>query len=477
MPSINDSDLCYLSVEGALQMFASGRLAPRELMEAIAQRIAAVNPGINAFGDLFLDDALARSRGAETRWQNGTARPLEGIPVAVKDAQRVAGQRTTFGSPVYKENVAMDSDPMIERLLEAGAIIHGRTTVSEFCASGICKSPMWGITRNPWNPAFSPGGSSGGSGAALAAGMTLLATGTDMGGSIRVPASACGVVGYKPPHGRNPDGPPFNVDRFSHCGVLARSVVDIALVQGIISGQHPADPDSLADKAVYPSSPTEITGCRVAWSPNLSYRAIEPEVRAETMRAVEVFRSLGCDVEEVDLGWNEEIDEITIDWFRASEVGQMIATAARDHPGLVSVDFRRLALQSAGARQGIAHVFELIDHMSRSFAAAMDGRDFFLCPTMTIAAVPADQSIWDTAFEIDGKKVDPEFGYSTTHQFNLLSSCPVMSVPSGRTRNGIPTGLQIVGKPFDEASVFRAAFAFEVAEGGWYSSSNTRPQL
>ena len=148
--------------------------------------------------------------------------------MAVKDAQRVAGQRTTYGSPIYRANIAERSDPMIERLLAAGAIIHARTTVSEFCLSGVCHSRLWNTTFNPWNRRFSPGGSSGGSGAALAAGMTLLATGTDMGGSIRVPASACGVVGYKPPHGRNPEGPPFNVDRFNHCGPLARSVGDVA---------------------------------------------------------------------------------------------------------------------------------------------------------------------------------------------------------------------------------------------------------
>jgi amidase len=322
-----DLDLCYLSAIEALDLFRQRALSPRELVDAIIRRIEAVNPVINAFGDCFLDEAKTAATAAERRWLDGTARLLEGIPVAIKDAQRVAGQRTTFGSPAYRANIADHSDPMIERLLAAGAIMHARTTVSEFCISGVCTSPMWGTTCNPWNFAYSPGGSSGGSAAALAAGMTLLATGTDMGGSIRVPASACGVVGYKPPHGRNPDGEPFNADRFSHCGPLARSVGDVGLVQNIVSGQHPRDHDSLSDKVVVATSPVEITGMRIAWSPDLSYRLIDSDVRANTERAQLVFAKLGCVVDQVDLGWSDRIDRIAAGWYRSSTIGRMIEKA------------------------------------------------------------------------------------------------------------------------------------------------------
>ena len=174
--------------------------------------------------------------------------------MAVKDAQRVAGKRTTYGSLLFKDNFSDHSDPMIERLEEAGAIIHARTTTPEFCLSGTCHTRMWGVTRNPFNPQFGPGGSSGGSGAALAAGMTTLATGTDIGGSIRIPAAACGVVGYKPPHGRNPDGPPACFDTYNHCGPMTRSTADAALMQNIVSGVHPADHDSLRDRVLIPDA-------------------------------------------------------------------------------------------------------------------------------------------------------------------------------------------------------------------------------
>jgi Asp-tRNA(Asn)/Glu-tRNA(Gln) amidotransferase A subunit family amidase len=196
-------------------------------LKAIVRRHQSINIKLNCFSDQYIDEAAKSAKASEARWMRDEARPLEGLPVAVKDAQRIAGKRTTFGSPIYKDNIEVDSDPMIERLVEAGAIIHARTTTSELCISGICRSPMWGETLNPWNLAYGPGGSSGGSGAALAAGLTTLATGTDMGGSIRVPASACGVVGFKPPHGRNPDGTPWNLDLFNHCGPLTQTVGDV----------------------------------------------------------------------------------------------------------------------------------------------------------------------------------------------------------------------------------------------------------
>ena len=472
-----DVDLCYLTAGEALQLFARRKLSPVQLMDAILRRIEQVNPTVNALGDCFFDHAMAEARQAEARWMRGAARALEGIPVAVKDAQRVAGQRTTYGSPLYRDNFAQTSDPMIARLEAAGAIVHARTTVSEFCISGVCYSGMWGRTFNPWHLGFSPGGSSGGSGAALAAGMTLLATGTDMGGSIRVPASACGVVGFKPPHGRNPDGPPLNLDRFSACGPLARSVGDICLVQNIVAGQHLEDHDSLGERLRYPESVEEIGGLRVAWSPDLGYRAVDPEVRANTERAIARLRDLGCRIEAVELGWSEEIDRLASDWYRLAPAGQMLARAVEGAPDLVFADLKRMVLSWPAEPPRMTPVLELIQRMSRGFATVMAENDVFLCPTMSVPAVFADQSMWEESFAIDGKRVDPEFGYSMTHQFNLLGKCPAISMPSGLSREGVPTGLQFVGRPFDDLSVVRAAWAFEAAEDAWYSGSGLRPQL
>lgn len=472
---MSDEDLCYLTARQAVELFARKALSPRELMDAILRRIAALNLGINAFGDRFPEEALAAAATAEARWIKGTARALEGVPLAVKDAQRVQGQRTTFGSPAYRDNIAETSDPMIERLIAAGAIVHARTTVSEFCYSGICRSQMWGTTRNAWNRAYNPGGSSGGSAAALAAGMTTIATGTDMGGSIRVPASACGVVGYKPPHGRNPDGSPFNVDRFNHCGALARSVGDLALVQNIISGHHPRDPDSLGERVVAPVHAEPIAGMRIAWSPDLSYHRVDPEVRRNTEKAVATFREIDCTVDEVDLGWTEEIDRIATGWYESSTPGRMIAEAAKSTPSLVSPEIAKLA-QTFTGKISLAEVFDLMNWMWASLSSVFEEHDVFLCPTMTVAAVPAEHSMWAEDFTIDGVVVDPEYGYSMTHQFNILGNCPAMSVPSGHTSTGVPTGLQIVGQPFDDVSVFRAGLAFEEAVGGWYTSPENRPK-
>ena len=255
-----------------------------ELTKALIARAEKVNPKINCFADRYFDEALAQAkavRGALHEARRARPAPLDGMPLAVKDAQRVKGKRTTQGSLIFKDWVDDHSDPMIERLQKAGAIILARTTTPEFCLSGITASRIWGVTRNPWNTEWGPGGSSGGSGAALAAGLTTLATGTDIGGSIRIPAAACGVVGFKPPHGRNPDGPPANFDRFNHCGPMTRSVADAALMQNVTSGPHPLDHDSLRQKVKLPTEAASIKGMKIAYSVDFGYVPVEPDVRAE----------------------------------------------------------------------------------------------------------------------------------------------------------------------------------------------------
>lgn len=470
-------DLCYLTAGEALALFASRKLSPVELLQALLDRAESVNPAINALADRYPEEALDAARESEARWHRGEARALEGVPILVKDAQRIAGRRTTFGSLLYKDNIESESDPMIERLLAAGAVIHGRTTTSELCFSGICRSPVWGNTVNPWNPAFGPGGSSGGAGAALAAGLTILATGTDMGGSIRIPASACGVVGYKPPHGRNADGPPWNLDPFNHCGPLARSAGDIALTQNVVSGPHPLDHDSLRERMHLSPEPAGIDGLRIAWSIDLGYRRVDPEVRRNTLATLETFRALGCAVEEVDLGWTEEIDRLAGYWYNHTHIGRLILRAAEETPALLSPELRRLAglIREGSTPDCIVSTIDLANHMYRSLGPVLAAHDLLICPTMTIPAVPADHEMFAAGFRIDGQEVDPEFGYSATHQFNILRNLPVMSLPSGFAASGVPTGIQIVGRSFDDATVHRAAFAYERARGGWYGSPAARP--
>ncbi len=195
------------------------------------------------------------------------------------------------------------TSPNNERILKAGGIVHARTATPEFSCSSVTHTRLWGVTRNPWNLKFTPGGSSGGSAASLASGTTPIATGSDIGGSIRIPASCSGVVGYKPPYGRNPDDPPFNLDPYCHTGPLARTVADAILLQNVMCGPSPADIASLRPKLRLPMQYKPIKGWRIAYSIDLGFYNVDKDVVANTKAALDVFRSLGATVEEVDLGW------------------------------------------------------------------------------------------------------------------------------------------------------------------------------
>lgn len=461
------ADLCYLSAHEALELFRARKLSPVELMEAVIARAERVNPRINAFADTYFDEAMAAAKRSEARYaKGGRTRPLEGIPLAVKDVHRLKGKRTTQGSLIFDKHVDDRSDPMIERLQRAGVIVHARTTVPEFCLSGVCRSRLWGNTCNPHNLAYGPGGSSGGSGASLAAGTTTLATGTDIGGSIRIPASACGVYGYKPPHGRNPDGPPANFDPFNHCGPLTRSVRDAALMQNITSGPHPLDMDSQRQRVRIPDVLKPIKGFRIAYSMDLGYVQIDPEVRKNTLAALQVFRDLGCTVEEVDLGWTETVDTDGLHWYNSMHFGRMTIWQQKKNARLMTDYALRFAETAKKTTlDDMTKSWECVQAMYETFGPMMETHDIFVCPTLSVPAVRADHDPYDPDFRINGVRVDPEYGWVLTHQFNMLHYCPVMSVPTGLAKSGVPTGMQIVGRTFDDVAVFRAAAAFESVRG------------
>jgi Asp-tRNA(Asn)/Glu-tRNA(Gln) amidotransferase A subunit family amidase len=478
---MTSADLAYSSAIQALQLFKKRKLSPVELLRIMIDRTGKLNDKINCLADCYFEEALLKAEAASQLYarRGSRPRPLEGVPLLVKDAQRVKNKRTTHGSLIFANNVDDHSDPQIERLEKAGAIIFGRTTTPEFCLSGVTRSRIWGTTHNPWNLVYGPGGSSGGAGAALAAGFTTLATGTDIGGSIRIPSSACGTVGFKPPHGRNPDGPPGNFDRFNHCGPMTRTVADAALMQNITSGPHPLDHDSILNRVKLPLTAHSIKGWKIAYSMDFGYVEVEPQVRRNTEKALEVFRSLGAKVEEVDLRWTIATEIDTQHWYNAMNFMRQTIWHRKSSAHLMTDYALKTAeaLEYASTIDDVHKAWVRIHEMYQTMGPILGSHDAFICPTNSLAAVKADHDPFDENFAVNGKLVNAETGWYMTHHFNMLHNCPVLAVPSGKTTDGIPTGIQIVARPWDDARVFRAGLAYEEAIGGWFNTKAKRPVL
>ena len=476
---VTEDDLCYLTVAEALRRFADHSLSPVDLVKAQLKRLQATQPAINAASFIYEEEALASARDSERRYAvtDGKPRALEGIPTAIKDESAIAGKITTYGSLIYKDYVPDTTTPVVQRLLDAGVVVHARTTTPEFSCTGFTHSRLWGVTRNPWNQAFTPGGSSGGSGASLAAGTSLLATGSDIGGSIRIPASACGIVGYKPPYGRNPATPPFNLDFFNHPGPMARSVEDCLLMQNVMCGPHPLDNASLRPKLTLTPDRSGIAGWKIAYSLDLGYFEVDDEVRRNTLDAIEVLRSLGAEVEEVDLGWTEETLTAALDYLEMI-FGSWVAEYLDERAEKLTSYARYFGNQSK-SKTGATFLRALgtCGNMYRSLGPILEKYNALICPTLAIPAVPAEQDPVGEDLLINGKRVHPFFGWTMTYPFNMLSRCPVLSVPSGRAGNGVPTGIQIVGRTYCDSDVFRIGLAYEEAAGGWFRSSRDRPKL
>ena len=246
-----------LNATDALARMRAKELSPVELLASVIARAESVEPVVNAFAERRYDEAAVAAKTSAERYAAGEdVRQLEGLPVSLKEEVPVEGWRMRYGSLAVDE-IAAETAPIAERIIDAGAVVHARTTTPEFSCTGYTHSKLWGVTRNPWNPEIAVGGSSGGAGASLASGTSLLASGSDIGGSIRIPASINGVVGFKPPHGRVPTGAPFNLDRYCHDGPLARTVADCALFENVVAGPHKRDIASLRPKL---EIPTQLEG-------------------------------------------------------------------------------------------------------------------------------------------------------------------------------------------------------------------------
>lgn len=465
MPSV-DVNLCYMSATEAIAKFKSRELSPVELMKAVIARSEEVNPKLNALTYTFYERALEQAKEAEARYmqRGATLRALEGVPTAIKDFHPVKGEIATSGSKTCETFRPSYTAPTIERLLEAGSIMHCRTTTPEYAHSGVTSSPLWGITRNPWNLDYTPGGSSGGAGAALAAGMTTIADGTDGGGSIRIPSSACGIFGLKPPFGRNPLDRDHPLESILHYGPMTRSVADAALMQNVMSGPHPDDITTVREKMVLPQQFASIKGWKVALSMNLGYFEVDAEVEKNTRAAAAVFESLGCRVEEVAVGWNYG----TLDAWLTHWEGLFAGLCADLLPRWrYEMDPFAVRIMERGMGHSAARLYRcnlVRGEMYSKLAPILDRYNILICPTLAVASVKANHSNEDPDFRINGKKVHPYLGWIMTYPFNLMSQCPVASVPTGFASSGVPTGMQVVAKTFDDLGVFQAASAFEAAK-------------
>jgi aspartyl-tRNA(Asn)/glutamyl-tRNA(Gln) amidotransferase subunit A len=472
------TELCYLPAAEALRLFRDRQLSPVELTEAVIARAESVEPRINAFAETYYEQALDQAKEAEARYsgRGEPPRPLEGLLVAVKEEAPIAGQRNTLGSLPLRDVIADHTAVFVQRILDAGGIVHARTTTPEFSCAPITWTRLWGVTRNPWHTDYSPGGSSGGSAASLAAGTTTLATGSDIGGSIRIPASFSGIVGFKPPYGRVPEVEIFNLDHYCHEGPLARTVTDCALLENVIAGPHPSDVASLRPKLEIPAELSGVEGLRIAFSPDLGCYKVDADVAVNTGAAADRLRAAGAAVDEVVLPWRLE------DVNRAASIhfGMIFGPSVRELYEQHADDLTSYARQFVAdsdkiSKDDFVAGLELEARIYAPLGALLEEYDALICPTFAVPALPAEYDVGD-ALAVNGQACGNWMDVLMTVPFNIASRCPVLSVPSGRSRDGVPTGVSVVGRTYDDVTAFRVAAAHE-ARFPWLDDAERRPSL
>lgn len=463
------SALCTLSARELAERIKRKQISPVEAVEASLARIDEVQPELNPFCFVYAEEALTLARAAEQRVMQGAKLgPLHGVPIAIKDFTPTKGKVTTRGSVAFKDWVP-DVDPVIvQRMQQAGAIMVGKTTTPEFAFSSFTRSRLWGETLNPWDKTRTPGGSSGGSGVAVATGCVPLAEGTDMGGSVRIPAALCGVVGHKPSLGRIPmDILPTVFDSISHFGPLARTVRDAALFMSVAEGPTDADIQSqLAPPSIDQQLDRGVSGLAIALSADLGFYNVEEDVLGNLEQVAQRLREAGARVEPVDLGWTIETVKA---WGEIWEV--MLAACFGDCLDKYRDDMDPdvVALIEAGLKQDAVSYKRLEIVRTRQWhklAKVFERYDALICPTMacTAPSIATHDADFETAI-VDGRLS----GLDMTGVFNNVPQCPALSVPSGFDRLGLPTAVQIVARRFDDPMALRIG---EVVE----ASSRSKPQ-
>lgn len=465
---MSNSELFKLSAVDAKARLVAGDISPVDLVNASIERIESVDGDINAMVTRCFDRALEHAQKLESAKNSGdaTADPgwLGGLPVAIKDITPTAQVRTTYGSRIYQDNVPESSDVLVETLEDFGAIVMGKTNTPEFAAGASTFNDIFGITRNPWNTSKSVSGSSGGSGAALASGEVFLATGSDLGGSLRTPASFNSVMGLRPGPGRVPHGPvKYQFSMLFPDGIMARSAMDLALGMDCVCRAHPRDPFSFDPPAVPFVKQVEEAKLpeRIAFSVDLGILPVDPQVRTLARSAADRFEAMGVNVDETEPDLKDAGDTFQI--LRAAIFATEHADHLRDHrdklkPEVIWNIEKGLALTAQEI--GRAEVAQAA--LYQRVISFFDTYDLLICPTAIVPPFDAEVRYVE---EVDGVKFDNYIDWIGITSAITLTSCPAVSVPAGFTADGLPVGIQIVGPPRSEGRVLQAAHLLDQATG------------
>ena len=449
----------YMTALELKGLLAERSISPVELVEDTLSRQDALEPQINAFVNRTPEQALAAAREAERAIAAGEGGAIAGLPVSVKDLVPVAGVPWTFGSRPFADNVVDFDAPSVERIRQAGGCIIGKSTTSEFGCKAVCDSPLSGITRNPWDLTKTSGGSSGGAGASVAAGLTPFALGTDGGGSVRIPSALCGLFGIKAQFGRVPIFPVSAAPTLAHVGSIARTVRDAALLLGVMAGHDRRDAFGVAEPTpdFLAACDAGVEGLRIAWSPTLGYAQPEPEVAALCEAAARRFEALGCTVELVEDALGDDPVELWMAEFYGG-IGTKLKDLMAERPD--ELDPAVVATLSAGLDRSTVEFFTQVfarydfrEKMRQFF----ERYDLLLSPTLPCAAFDVGH---DTPPELGARNIVSWVYY--TYPFNLTGQ-PAASIPAGFTASGLPVGLQMVAGINREVDILRAAAAFEEA--------------
>jgi aspartyl-tRNA(Asn)/glutamyl-tRNA(Gln) amidotransferase subunit A len=458
---VSATDLTQASAAELSALYRSKAASPVETMTAILARAEAVNPRVNALTLVDADAATAAARESEARWARAEPRsPLDGVPVSIKELVRTKGWPQSMGSLLTDKSPATEDAPAVARLREAGAIVYAQNTSPEYGFKGVTDSPLHGITRNPWNLERTPGGSSGGSGAAVAAGLGPLAVGTDGGGSVRIPSAFCGLVGLKATYGRIPAWPPSMHGDLANTGPMTRTTLDCALMLNQMSRPDPRDP--------FPAQPEEkdytvgldqgVKGLRIGLVMKFGEVFLDPEVEAQVSAAAKTFEHLGATVEAITPPTTsaQAGGVFVVHWFSA------LQRLLQLYPAEKHAQFDPQLLQNAKVGEAYS-VQTLVDamvarrEMSTAWNLLFTDYDLVISPTLNVLAFPVGQ-----AFP-DGPDGAPNYGWSNTALFNLTRH-PAITTPTGLGPSGLPSGLQIVAAHYRDDLVLRASAALEAAQ-------------